>query len=364
MKHKKRKSLFVENFCRSFKTCRYLRWWLYVLISLYLLAIFANFLAPYTAQYENRKFSYAPPSSIHFFDAEGKFSFRPFIYSREFEFNEFHERIYTEDITKKHYLELFSTGEETYILGLIPTTLHLFGTSSDEPFYLFGSDSRGRDIFSRTLYGSRISLTVGILGSLITFLIGTFIGCVAGYFGGRLDNILMRICEVILLIPSIYLLFALRALFPLTMSSAQMYFAIILILSLIGWAGLARVIRGMVLSLKEKEFILASQVLGQHPTKIIVSHIIPNMSSYLLVTILFSIPSYILGESTLSFLGLGIQDPSVSWGYLLKEASTLSNISNHPWVLIPSLFLILTISSFNVLGDFLRDLLDPQYQKL
>lgn len=334
-----------------------------MLLTLYFLAIFASFIAPYPVDFENRNFSYAPPSSIHFIDDDGNFSLIPFIYERDIKFTEFREKVYEENKSKKHYIAFFRDGEPHYFLGIIPTTKHLFGTTGTEPYYLLGADSRGRDIFSRILFGARVSLSIGLIGSFITFLIGTILGCISGYFGGKIDFFVMRLCELILLVPSIYLLFALRAIFPLSLTSVQMYIVIITILSFIGWAGLARVIRGMVLSLKEKEFVLAAKILGQSDYKIINKHIIPNLSSYLLISILFSIPSYILGESTLSFLGLGIQDPSVSWGYLLKEASSLSNISNHPWLLFPSIFLILTIIAFNVLADFLRDLLDPHYQK-
>lgn len=354
-------SLIYNNLRQGYKKNRYLRWWMKILMTIYIVAIFANFIAPYTAHYENRKFTYAPPSSIHFFDEEGSFSFVPFIYSSESSFNEYRQRIYIENTTEKHYLKLFPKGEKHYVLGFMPMERHLFGVEGEQPFYLLGADGRGRDILSRILYGSRISLSVGLLGALITFLLGTMIGCISGFYGGRIDNILMRLCEVTLLVPSMYLLFALRALFPPDMSSAQMYLIIIVILSLIGWAGLARVIRGMVLSLKEKEFVLAAKALGQSDFKIMVKHIIPNLTSYLLIAILFSVPGYILGESTLSFLGLGIQDPSVSWGNMLSEAGHIANLSLHPWILAPALFLVVTILAFNILADFLRDILDPQY---
>ncbi len=321
--------------------------------------LFADFFAPYSPDFENREYSYAVPANIHFFSSEG--ISRPFIYSLISEFDMYHQQLYYEDITQKNLIKFFVHGERHYVLGIIPTNLHFFGTEGSEPLYLFGADSRGRDIFSRILYGARISLTIGLLGTLITFVIGTLIGCISGYYGGFIDSVLMRFSELLMLIPGIYLLFALRALIPPEVSSGQMYLLIIVILSIIGWAGLARVVRGMVFSIKEKEFVLAAKVLGQSDTKIILYHILPQLSSYLVVGAFFSIPGYILGESVLSFLGLGIQEPSVSWGNMLSEATNIATLTLHPWVLFPAFFLVLTILSFNILADFFRDGLDPSY---
>jgi peptide/nickel transport system permease protein len=345
-----------------FKRNKIALFFFWLLIWLYFLAIFADFIAPYPADSEFRANSYAPPSTIHFFDQEGNFYLRPFIYPQKFTFDQYKNRVYVEDTKIKGVLRFFYRGESHYLLGFIPTTTNLFGfdlPAEQGRYYLLGADSRGRDIFSRILYGSRISLSIGLLGTFLTFLIGVSLGSIAGYFGGKIDSIIMRICEVLMLIPAIYLLFALRAIFPLDLSSAQIYLLIIFILSFISWASLARVMRGLVLSLREKEYVLASKALGQSSFKIILKHIIPNTYSYLLVALTLSIPSYILSESTLSFLGLGIQDPNVSWGYMLAEAAKISELKFHPWILWPGVFITITVLSYNLLGNSLRDAVDP-----
>jgi peptide/nickel transport system permease protein len=329
----------------------------WILVVLYSLAVLADFVAPYHFDNERRENAYAPPTKIHLLGKEG--GFRPFVYLYRQEFDQFYNRIYSEDKTKKFNISFFCRGDRYKLLGIIKTDLHLFGVEEPARIYLFGADSRGRDLFSRILHGARISLSIGLIGVSISFVLGMFLGGLAGYFGGKVDNSFMRLCEIIMMVPSFYLMLTLRASFPANLSSVQIYFLIVVILSFIGWAGLARVVRGMALSLREKEFVLAARALGLGHIRIITRHILPNLSSYIVVALTLSIPGYILGESALSLLGLGIQDPYASWGNLLSEAMAISEIQRHPWILIPGLFIFLTVAAFNLLGDGLRDALDP-----
>ncbi|RMA93183.1 ABC transporter permease [Hydrogenothermus marinus] len=332
----------------------------YILIVLYFLAIFADFIAPYPYDIQHRDTPYHPPTQIHFFDKNGNFSLRPFVY--EYKLVDPIFKRYKIDYTKKHYIYFFVKGDKHYLLGLIPTFTHLFGVKEGKIF-LLGADHLGRDIFSRLLYGARISLSIGIVGVLISFVIGALVGGISGYFGGYIDNILMRISEVIMSFPGFYLMLALRAIFPITLSSVEVYFLIVVILSFIGWAGLARVIRGMVLSIREQDFVLAARSYGASSLRIITKHILPNTFSYLLIAATLSIPGYILGESALSLLGLGIQEPYASWGNMLAAARSITAISNYPWILSPGIAIFITILAFNLLGDALRDALDPKFRK-
>ncbi|MBN3038444.1 MAG: ABC transporter permease [Candidatus Omnitrophica bacterium] len=331
----------------------------FILVALYLTAIFADFIAPYNYDNEDRLRSYNPPTRIHFFDEKGKFHLRPFVYDYGFEFNEFYRRIYIENKAKRYPIKLLRHGDHYKLLWLIPSDLHLFGVDGPARLYLLGADSRGRDLFSRILYGSRISLSIGLVGVAISFVIGTMLGGISGYFGGKVDNIIMRLCEMVMMIPGFYLMLALRAAFPPKLSSAQVYLLIVVIMSFIGWAGLARVVRGMSMSIREKEFVLAAKGLGANPLYIVSKHVLPNTLSYTIVALSLSVPGYILGESALSLLGLGIQDPHASWGNLLSEAMGIAQIQFHPWILIPGFFIFITVMAFNFLGDGLRDAFDP-----
>lgn len=332
---------------------------LVILILFYLTAIFADFLSPYSFDNEERELSYSPPARIHFFDLEKKIYFRPFIYGITFEYDKYHQRIYKEDREKIYPLKFFAKGDSYKFLGIFKWKNHLFLVDSPRRIYLFGADSRGRDIFSRILYGSKVSLSFGLVGVFISFSIGLFLGGISGFYGGRIDNLIMRLTEMIMMIPGFYLALAIRAAFPPSMSSLEVYLLLILIFSFIGWAQLARVIRGLVLTLKEREYVLAAKALGISDLKIIYRHILPHTFSYTIVAICLSIPAYILGESGLSLLGLGIQEPYTSWGNLLSEAMGIVNIRLYPWILIPGIFIFITVLSFNLLGDGLRDALDP-----
>ena len=332
-----------------------------VLALLYIVSIFADFIAPYKYDNEKRDLSYCPMMKLNFFDGEGRFHLRPFVYQYSYTFDEYYDRVYVQDKSKPYPLRFFIEGDEHKLLGLIPMKTRLFGVDEPARIYLLGSDYRGRDLFSRILSGSRVSLSIGLVGVAISFSLGMIVGGISGFFGGRTDNVLMRLCEMVMMIPGFYLMLALRAAFPYDLSSVEVYFMIVLIMSLIGWAGLARVIRGMVLSIREKEFVTAARASGESPLRIIIRHILPNTLSYVIVAVTLSIPSYMLGESALSLIGLGIQEPEASWGNLLSEAvNNITEIKFHPWILIPGFFIFITVMAFNFLGDGLRDASDPR----
>jgi len=320
-------------------------------------AIFAGFLAPYSFKDEQRSHSYCPPTPLKIMD-EGKITW-PYVEGITLNFDEYYKRVYTVDKTKKYPLQFFVKGDAYKLFGLIPARHHLFGVQGEGRIYLLGADARGRDLFSRLLFGGRVSLSIGLIGVLISFSIGLIVGGLAGFYGGKTDNILMRICEMFMMVPGFYLLLALRAAVPDDFSSVQVYFAIILILSFIGWASLARIIRGMCLSLRERDYVLAAKSLGVSNLRIIIRHILPHTLSYSIFAVMLSIPGYILGESALSLIGLGIQDPFASWGNMLSDAMSIIRIKFAPWILWPAFFIFLTVICFNVIGNALRDCLDP-----
>ncbi len=347
---------------KRFKTKRLAVGCAFVLMVLYAGALFADFLSPYSYKDEDRQYSYCPPTPIHIWH-DGKLS-RPFVYKMDFAFNDIHQRIYKINPEQRLAVQLFKKGEKYKFLGVIPCVYHLFGVNEPGRIYLFGADSRGRDLFSRILYGGRISLSIGIIGVLISFSIGLIVGGIAGYYGGRIDDVLMRLCEMVQIFPAFYLLLALRAAVPSNLNSVQIYFAIVIILSFIGWASLARIVRGMCLSLRERDYVLAARAMGQNDFKIIVKHILPHTLSYSIAAIMLSIPGYIVSESALSLVGLGIQDPFASWGNLLSDAMTIVRIKFAPWMLVvPAFFIFVTMVCFNVIGDALRDCLDPLLKK-
>lgn len=333
---------------------------LIVLIILYIGVAFASFIAPYSKDFSDRHLSYAPPSKVFIIDQNGKFS-RPYTYNYIRKFNpDTFSMEYKLDRSKKHYLRFFSEGFNYKFLGIIPTNIHSVTVEKSGRLFLLGSDINGRDNFSRLLYGGQISLTIGFIALLISFPIGLIYGGISGYFGGKIDNVMMRIAEAIMSIPSFYLLISLAAILPANMTSSQRFTLITVILAFIGWAGFSRVIRGMVLSIKNQEFVEASKALGSGPLRIIVKHILPQTASYVIVAMTLSVPGYILAESGLSFLGLGIQQPDASWGNMLKEAQEYVNIIHRPWLLAPGLLIFIAVLSFNLVGDAVRDILDPK----
>lgn len=319
-----------------------------VLILLYALAFLADVIAPYHYADEDRRLSYASPTAIHVID-NGQWV-GPFVYGIVDGSDQNHRRTFTEDRQTRYPLQFFHQGK-------------ILSVEKPGRLYLWGADSRGRDIFSRLIYGARISLTIGLIGALIAFSIGLLVGAISGYCGGWVDYILMRVCEAFMLVPGFYLMLALRAAVPPNFSSWQVYFMVVVILSLIGWASLARVIRGMSLSLRQRSYIDAAQLMGIPHFKIIMRHILPHTASYALVAISLTIPSYILAEAGLSLLGLGIQDPLPSWGNMLAESMSIMIIQFAPWIILPGGFILITVICFNVLGEAFRDGLDPLYEK-
>ena len=333
---------------------------LVVLLLLYLAILFADFLAPYSKEFSDRHRAYAPPSKVYTIDENGRFS-RPYTYNyvRYFDPDEF-KITYKQDRSKKFYLKFFAKGEKYKFLGLIPMDRHLVSVEPEGRLFLLGTDINGRDVFSRILFGGRISLTIGFLALFISFPLGMLYGGVSGYFGGVVDNIMMRISEAIMSIPSFYLLIILAAILPANMTSIQRFALIVVILALIGWAGFSRVVRGMVLSVKNQEFVQAAESIGASKKRIIIKHLLPQTLSYVIVAMTLSVPSYILSESGLSFLGLGIQQPDASWGNMLKEAQEYVNILYRPWLLTPGFLIFVAVLSFNLIGDTIRDILDSK----
>ena len=332
---------------------------LYILAVMYAAAILAGFLAPYRYDNSRHDLPFHPPmiGRIHMFDEQGSFS-RPFVYHLVPVDPQL--ATYSEDTSRKYPIRLFASGESYRILGLISSNIHLFGVDEPGHIFLFGADTLGRDIFSRILYGAQISLSIGIIGILISTIIGMIVGGIAGYFGGPTDFLLMRSVEVLLALPSLYFILILRQLFGMSVSSTQIYFIIVIILAFIGWATEARVIRGMVMSLKEKEYVIAARAMGFSNSRIIMRHILPNTLSFVIVTATLSVPFFILGEVALSFLGVGIQEPEASWGNMLVAAQNNRQLIDFPWVLIPGVFIFLAVMAWNFLGDGLRDAADPR----
>lgn len=333
---------------------------LVVLGIIYFSLLFADFLAPYTKDFSDRNQSYAPPSVIFTINEEGKWSL-PYTYNYKREFDPESMQVdYKLDRRHKYFLKFFARGEKYKFLGLIPCSRHFIGTEPTGRLYLLGTDINGRDVFSRILFGGRISMTIGFLALFVLFPIGLLYGGISGYFGGIVDNLMMRFAEAVMSIPSFYLLIILAAILPSNMTSIQRFILITVILALIGWAGFARVVRGMVLSIKTQEFVQSAQSIGASKLRIIIKHILPQTTSYVIVAMTLSVPSYILAESGLSFLGLGIQQPDASWGNMLKEAQEYINILYRPWLLTPGFLIFVAVLSFNLIGDTIRDVLDPK----
>ncbi len=341
---------------------------LWTLLALYAIALFAPFIAPYDPQDQlpgdHGSQTFHPPMRVRFRDHEGGFHLRPFVYGTVQQFTPLRDIVYPLDAAQQNAVRFFVSGAPYKLLGLIPSTIHLFGVEKGRAIFVLGTDEFGRDYFSRLLYGSQISLSVGLIAIFITFSLGMLIGGISGFYGGVVDDLIMRLCEILMSVPDFYLLLALAAALPITLSPVTVYILIIVILSFIGWAGMARVVRGMVLSAREREYVEAARALGVSDLKIIIRHILPTTFTYAIVGATMAVPGYILAEAGLSFLGLGIREPMASWGNMLSAAQNLTTLQSRPWILAPGVTIFITTLAFNFLGDGLRDALDPKSRRL
>lgn len=343
------------------------RFGIVILVVLYLMAIFAGFLSPYSStsyESDSNRVSWAPPSSLHIRTVDGRYT-APFIYGvkREVDLTTFRDK-YTEDKSQVYPLRWFvSRPQASYkLLGFIPMNAHLFGVDDPARVFLWGTDNLGRDQFTRILYGGQISLSIGLIATFFSVLLGVIFGGIAGYYQGWTDSLIMRIVEVLAAIPGLFLLITLRAIFPVGINPILVLYLIIAILSAVGWGGIARVVRSQLLSIRELDYVQAAQAMGAYDSRIIGRHMLPNTLSFLIVSVSLLIPDFILLESGLSFLGIGVVEPYASWGSLIKVAQDggFESITGRPWVLIPGVFIFLAVLAWQFVGDGLRDAFDPR----
>lgn len=331
-----------------------------VILAIFLfISLFAEFLAPYDPFTRNVEYLFGPPQLIRFFDTDGVFHARPFIYGITFAMDpKTFQLSVQEDTSVKIPILFFVRGEPYNLLGLFPTDIRLFGVE-DGFVHLMGTDKLGRDLFSRILFATRISLSIGVIGLFISFFLGLIIGGVSGFFGGRVDNIIQRFIEFIRSIPTLPLWMALAAALPKEWPALQVYFAITLIIGLLGWTHLARRVRGKLLSLREEDYVTAARIAGSNDSRIIFRHMLPSFLSYIIVDLSISFPYMILGETALSFVGLGLRPPVISWGVLLQDAQNVRAIALYPWLFAPVAFVVLAVLAFSFVGDGMRDAADP-----
>ncbi len=351
-------------------TWRQLVWWRYQkhtlamiglvsITGMYFTAIFCEFLAPYEKDTRHLEAIYSPPSTVHIFDENGSLRW-PFVRKTDMEIDlETHKMTFREVMGVNYPIKLFVRGDTYLFWGLWETDIHFFGVDSPAKLYLFGADRMGRDVFSRCLYGTRISLSIGMIGVFLSLVLGLTLGGISGYSGGWADVVIQRIIEIIRCFPSIPLWMGLSASMPPHWPALKVYFTITLILSLVGWTDLARMVRGKLIALREEEFVLAARFLGASDARIIFRHLLPSFTSHIIVSVTLAIPGMILAETALSFLGIGLRPPITSLGVLLKEAQNVTTVALYPWLLIPVAFVIIIVLSFNFVGDGLRDAVDP-----
>jgi peptide/nickel transport system permease protein len=329
-----------------------------VLLAMYLSIFVSEMLAPYELHNRHINFIHAPPQTIHLFH-QGRFV-GPFVYGYDFELDlEDLRRVYTDNPDEIQKLRFFCLGDSYQWLGVIPGSFHFVCPAEGGTLFLLGTDRLGRDVLSRIIYGARISLTVGLIGIAISFIIGIVLGGLAGYYGGWVDSVVQRLIEIIRSFPELPLWMALSAALPVNWSPIGVFLGITVILGLVDWTGLARAVRSKLLALREEDFATAAVLMGARPARVIGRHLLPNFMSHLIASATLSIPSMILGETALSFLGLGLRPPVTSWGVLLTEAQNINAVALYPWLILPVVPVIIVVLAFNFLGDGLRDAADP-----
>lgn len=329
-----------------------------VILFIYIVALFAEFFAPFPPAQTSTQMTYAPPQTLVLFDEDG---FNPHVMGYKSELDPVAlRRTFVIDEEAKIPVRLFVRGHEYKLLGLFDADLHLIGPEdASQPMYLLGADRLGRDVLSRLVHGTRISMSIGLVGVTISLVLGIILGGISGYYGGGVDNFIQRTIEFIRSLPTIPLWLGLGAALPVTWGPLQVYFAITVILSFIGWTGLARVVRGRFLTLREEDFVMAARLDGASERKIMFQHMLPAFYSHIIASVTLAIPGMILAETSLSFLGLGLRPPIVSWGVLLQEAQNVRSVATAPWLLTPAIAVVVSVLALNFLGDGLRDAADP-----
>jgi peptide/nickel transport system permease protein len=334
-----------------------------IVLAIYFVGLFAEFLAPSDPNATAARYTYAPPQMLHLFqqDSEGGWRFAPHVYSYKMELDRRSlRRTFSSDPTRPIAVGLFVKGSPYQMWGLIPLERRLIGPlNPGDPFYLAGADRLGRDMLSRVIYGARVSMSIGLVGVTLSLMIGVVLGGVSGYFGGGIDNFIQRLIEFLRSMPTIPLWMGLAAAIPLTWPPLQVYFLITILISLIGWTSLAREVRGRVMSLRDDDFVVAARLDNVSRFRIITRHLVPAFASHIIAVTTLAVPEMILAETALSFLGIGLQPPVVSWGVLLKEAQNINSVATAPWLLFPGLAVVIAVLSLNFLGDGLRDAADP-----
>jgi peptide/nickel transport system permease protein len=331
-----------------------------MVLTLVILAVFADFFSPTSISTIDLQASFIPPQKIHFFDTEGNFHLRPFVYNYVYTLDPVTFQVkWAEDQTKAYEIKFLVQGPAYKLFGLIPSQLHLYGVEEGGTIYILGTDKIGRDLWGKTCEAGRISLSMSLFGTVISVLFGSVLGVASGYYGGWIDNVLQRFTEFVAAFPNLPLWMALAALVPKTADSFTVFVAMAFIFALLSWTTLAREVRGKVLSLRETDFILAAKEMGASDARIIFLHLYPNSLSHIIVILTLTIPGVILAESFLSFLGIGITEPLISWGLLMRNAQDIQTLGQNAWILSPIIFIVTAVLGFNFLGDGLRDAADP-----